>query len=101
MVFTDQRSRLISELLGGIKAIKFFSWESAYLQRLHVLRTKELNYIKRILIVRGGNMAVAFTLPVMASVISFLIYGAQNGGLSAADVFASLSLFQLLRMPVR
>jgi hypothetical protein len=46
-------------------------------------------------------MAIAFTLPVLASVISFLIYGAQNGGLTAADVFASLSLFQLLRMPVR
>lgn len=46
-------------------------------------------------------MAIAFTLPVMASVISFLIYGAENGGLTAADVFASLSLFQLLKMPVR
>jgi hypothetical protein len=46
-------------------------------------------------------MAVAITLPVMASVISFLLYGAEHGGLSAADVFASLSLFQLLRVPVR
>jgi hypothetical protein len=37
---------------------------------------------------------------VLASVISFTIYGAMKGGLVAADVFSSLALFQLLRLPL-
>lgn len=44
-------------------------------------------------------MAVAFTLPVLASVISFTIYGSVHGGLNAADVFASLALFQVTPLP--
>jgi hypothetical protein len=43
MVYTDQRARLISELLGAVKLIKFFAWEVPYLNQLNLLRTKELS----------------------------------------------------------
>ncbi|CDZ96537.1 abc transporter [Phaffia rhodozyma] len=100
MIWTDQRSKLLSELLNGMKLIKFFAWELPYLDRLNHIRTQELGYIKNLLLVRSANTALAVCLPVLSSVISFLIYGATHGGLNIGDVFASLALFQLLRLPL-
>lgn len=62
MVYTDSRVKLLGELLNGMKLIKFFAWESPYLTRLNVLRTKELDHIKNLLLVRAANMAMAFSL---------------------------------------
>ena len=42
MVWTDKRVKLVQELLGGMKIIKFFSWEIPYLQRLAKYRKTEI-----------------------------------------------------------
>jgi len=44
------------------------------------------------------SLISSFSSAVLASVISFTIYGSVNGGLNAADVFASLALFQVRRV---
>lgn len=43
MVWTDKRVKLLQELLGGMKVIKFFAWEVPYLKRLEELRVKEMS----------------------------------------------------------
>jgi ABC-type bacteriocin/lantibiotic exporter with double-glycine peptidase domain len=42
MVWTDKRAKLLQELLGGMKVIKFFSWETPFLRRLVEYRQKEM-----------------------------------------------------------
>ncbi|KAH8100094.1 P-loop containing nucleoside triphosphate hydrolase protein [Cristinia sonorae] len=100
MMWTDKRAKLLQELLGGMKIIKYFSWELPYLKRIGEYRNNELKYIRSLLIIRGGNNAVAISLPVLASVLSFVTYAALGHQLNAADIFASLTLFNLLRLPL-
>lgn len=50
--------------------------------------------------IRSANNAVAISLPVLASVLSFVVYSLSGHSLNAADVFASLTLFTLLRLPL-
>jgi hypothetical protein len=52
------------------------------------------------LLVRAGNMAVAVSIPAMASVVAFLVYAGTGHQLTAATIFSSLTLFQLLRLPL-
>lgn len=52
------------------------------------------------LLIRAGNMAVAMALPAMASVAAFLVYAGTGHQLSPAIIFASLTWFQLLRLPL-
>lgn len=59
-----------------------------------------LRYIRDLLLIRAANNAVAISLPVLASVLSFVVYSLSGHSLNAADVFASLTLFQLLRLPL-
>jgi ABC-type multidrug transport system fused ATPase/permease subunit len=42
MVWTDKRAKLLQELLGGMKLIKFFAWESPFLERISGYRKHEM-----------------------------------------------------------
>ncbi|KAJ1301602.1 hypothetical protein OPQ81_008850 [Rhizoctonia solani] len=100
MMWTDKRAKLLQELLGGMRILKFFAWENPYLERVSNFRTNELKYIRSLLLIRSANNAVAFSLPVLASVISFVSYSLSGHALDPAVIFASLTLFQMLRMPL-
>ena len=47
MVWTDQRAKLIQELLGGIKVLKFFAWEGKWIERVHTERNNELSWLSK------------------------------------------------------
>jgi len=42
MVWTDKRAKLLQELLGGMKLIKFFAWENPFLNRIGGYRKREM-----------------------------------------------------------
>jgi ABC-type bacteriocin/lantibiotic exporter with double-glycine peptidase domain len=42
MVWTDKRAKLLQELLGGMKLIKFFAWENPFLERISGYRNPEM-----------------------------------------------------------
>lgn len=45
MAWTDKRAKLLQELLGGMKIIKFFAWEDPFLKRIAEFRKKEMRYV--------------------------------------------------------
>ncbi|BGP58188.1 hypothetical protein JCM8202v2_005849 [Rhodotorula sphaerocarpa] len=100
MVFTDKRARLIGELLSGMRVLKFFAWEIPYLGKLHEYRSAELAKIRKLLIARAGTTGVAMSLPTLATVIAFVTYANTGHSITAAKIFTSLTLFQLVRMPL-
>jgi hypothetical protein len=98
--WTDKRTKLIQELLGGVKVIKLFSWELPYLKKLNGYRREELKRLRSLLIIRAGSMAVALSVPVIATVLAFVVYSATGHAQNPAIIFTSLTLFNLLRMPL-
>ncbi|KAF9046870.1 ABC transporter [Hymenopellis radicata] len=100
MVWTDKRAKLLQELLGGMKVVKFFAWEQPFLQRIQGYRKKEMGFIRSLLIIRSANNAVAISMPVLASILAFVTYSATGHAMDPAKIFASLTLFNLLRLPL-
>ncbi|TBU24051.1 ABC transporter [Dichomitus squalens] len=100
MAWTDKRAKLLQELLGSMKVIKYFAWEVPYLKKIAELRGREMAYIRSLLVIRSANNGMAVSLPALASVIAFVIYSATGHSLNPANIFSSLTLFQLLRMPL-
>ncbi|KAG0276411.1 hypothetical protein BGZ95_007580 [Linnemannia exigua] len=98
--FTDKRIRLTSEILQGIKVIKFFSWEPRFLEKLSEIRKSELANVARLLYIRGAIAATSASLPVMASALTFILYAAIGGELEAAIIFPALAYFTVLRTPL-
>ena len=100
MVWTDKRAKLLQEILGGMRIVKFMAWENPFLDRLQAIRGMELSYIRKLMISRSGMMGFAMSLPVLAAIISFITYSSTAHDLQAATIFTVVTLFQLMRMPL-
>ena len=96
---TDKRVKGTQEILEGIRVIKFFAWEKPYLDQLKALRLQELALILKRSLIQAFVMMIAFSVPVLASSLSFVVYGLTNP-LNPAILFASLAWFNQLRFPL-
>ena len=117
MVWTDKRAKLLQELLGGMRVIKYFGWEVSILssvavssltisqvpliERISQYRKSEMKHIRSLLLLRAVNNAIAFALPALAAIVSFVVYAAIGHTLDPAVIFTALTLFQLLRLPLQ
>ncbi len=97
---TDQRVTLTQEILGSVRFVKFFGWETSFLNRLKELRRREIRAIQVLLSIRNAINALSMSMPVFASMLAFITYSLTDHGLSPARVFSSLALFNSLRMPL-
>lgn len=97
---TDKRVSIMREVLQSIKIIKFYSWEDAYLKRIRDIRDDEMNVIVKILAQRNILNAFFTSIPTLAGLLSFILLSRTGGALNPATVFSSLSIFNVLRMPL-
>lgn len=97
---TDQRISLTHEILQSVRFVKYYGWEAAFLDRLEQLRMKEIHSIQGLLAIRNAINAVSMSLPIFASMLSFITYSLTGNGLNPATVFSSLALFNSLRLPL-
>ncbi|KAG9119276.1 hypothetical protein FRC07_005764, partial [Ceratobasidium sp. 392] len=101
MRYTDERSSLLRELLGSMRVVKVCAYEAQFEKRLGDVRKRELSGVRGVLFVKAANQAVAFAIPTLAAVLSFVTYAATHkGGLDPAIIFPSMGLFQMLRQPL-
>lgn len=97
---TDQRVSLTQEILQGVRFVKYFGWETSFLERIQSIRKKEIHAIQILLTIRNAILAVGMSMPVFASMISFITYSQVNKGLEPARIFSSLALFNSMRIPL-
>ncbi|SMR55073.1 unnamed protein product [Zymoseptoria tritici ST99CH_1E4] len=97
---TDQRVSLTQEIIQSVRFVKYFGWETSFLSRIGEIRDREVNKISFLLSIRNAIMAVSMSLPIFASMLSFITYSLSGNGLNPAPVFSSLALFNSLRIPL-
>ncbi|GAA5860817.1 hypothetical protein JCM3774_003151 [Rhodotorula dairenensis] len=99
-VFTDERIKTISELLSGIRIVKFFAWEKPILANVATSRKRELGKVRKLLSIRAANQAIAMSIPLLSSVLVFAVYSLTGHTQNPAEIWTSLSLLTLLRQPL-
>ncbi|KAI7968222.1 hypothetical protein EIK77_010392 [Talaromyces pinophilus] len=97
---TDQRVSLTQEILQSVRFVKFFGWESSFMERLRGIRRSEIRAIQVLLAIRNAILCVSLAMPTFASMVSFITYSLSQHVLTPAPIFSSLALFNSLRMPL-
>ncbi|KAI4217682.1 MAG: hypothetical protein LQ351_000278 [Letrouitia transgressa] len=97
---TDQRVSLTQEVLQSVRFVKYFGWETSFLERIAQIRKREIRSIQILLAIRNAINAVSMSLPIFASMLSFITYSLSHHALNPAPIFSSLALFNALRMPL-
>ncbi|XKL66877.1 hypothetical protein PGB90_010297 [Kerria lacca] len=102
MAYKDERVKITNEILSGIKALKMYAWESSFEKKILEIREKEIQMLNRIGYL---NTAVSFfwsTSPYLVSLFTFAIFtlASEQNILSANITFVSLSLFNIMKLPL-
>uniref|UniRef100_A0AAQ4P1C4 ABC-type glutathione-S-conjugate transporter n=1 Tax=Gasterosteus aculeatus aculeatus TaxID=481459 RepID=A0AAQ4P1C4_GASAC len=102
MKFMDGRIRLMNEILSGIKILKFYAWEKAFLEQVLGLREKELKALKKSQILYSISIA---SFNSSSFLIAFSMFGVyvmldDRNVLDAQKVFVSMALINILKTPL-
>jgi ATP-binding cassette subfamily C (CFTR/MRP) protein 1 len=100
MVKTDGRVKLMNEVLNGIRIIKYYAWENAFVKKISEVRREEVMYLKKM----GYLFNIPFAIlllgaPQIQTVLIFLTYIGTGHQLDAATAFTTLTLFGIMTSP--
>lgn len=102
----ERRISATTKMLGSMKRVKMCGLADILFNNLHSLRLQELEISKRFRRLLIGSMFFAYTTPVIAPVLTFMVFSLialrsnGNSTLDTSKVFTSLSLFALLAEPL-
>ncbi|CAB3220069.1 unnamed protein product [Arctia plantaginis] len=95
---TDERVKVMGELVNGIQVIKMYTWEMPFGKLVNKLRKLEVSYILKTSMVKGFTTALGvFTerFLLFAAIVTFVFMG---GDIRAQTTFALAQYFNLLQL---
>ncbi|XP_020495276.1 ATP-binding cassette sub-family C member 10 [Labrus bergylta] len=96
----DSRVKLMTEILFGIRVIKFYNWEPHFTQKVADCRKLELSHLKALKYLDALCVYTWAGLPVVISILTFITYVLLGHQLTAAKVFTTLALVGMLIIPL-
>ncbi|XP_077017993.1 ATP-binding cassette sub-family C member 10 isoform X2 [Tamandua tetradactyla] len=98
--YKDARVKLMTELLSGIRVIKFYGWEQVLGARVEACRARELGRLRVIKYLDAACVYLWAALPVVVSIVIFITYVLMGHQLTATKVFTALALVSMLILPL-
>lgn len=95
--FTDERVKLVSEVVRAIKLVKLYAWELSFVKRILATRAQELNELRCMAIFMALNTVTYAAVPTVLTITVFATYSLLGNVLDAAAIFPALVLFNILR----
>ncbi|KAH7036509.1 hypothetical protein BKA57DRAFT_474957 [Linnemannia elongata] len=103
MKASDQRMKLITELVGAIKSIKLYGWEEYFVNKITVVRNEQLMYLRRFfswitVVATVMNMIHPFVIFVTLTV--YAAVAPADAPLDIRRIFTTITLIGMLEDPV-
>nr|XP_027211385.1 canalicular multispecific organic anion transporter 2-like [Penaeus vannamei] len=100
--FRDQRVKMVSEVINGIKVLKLYAWEGSFAAKVEAIRAEEIRRLKKVACYKTFNSLVFNSAPYLVALSTFATYllASPENVLDAKKAFVSISLFNLMRIPL-
>nr|CAD7196531.1 unnamed protein product [Timema douglasi] len=92
VVVSDERVRLMTDILNSIKLIKMYTWEKYFSKNLFDIRTRERNLLQKTAYCQSLSISMAPTVPVISAIVTFLAHISAGNNLTAAQAFPLISV---------
>ncbi|XP_068628985.1 ATP-binding cassette subfamily C member 4-like [Battus philenor] len=95
---TDERVKVMSELVNGVQVIKMYAWEKPFEKLVDKLRRMEVSFILKTSLIKGFSTALSvFTerFILFAAIVAFVVMG---GDVRAEITFSLVQYFNLLQL---
>ncbi|XP_050313562.1 probable multidrug resistance-associated protein lethal(2)03659 [Anthonomus grandis grandis] len=94
---TDERVRLMNEIISGIQVIKMYAWEKPFAKLVEVVRRFEIKAIRKSSYMRGIQISFIMystRISIFASILAYVLLGYK---ITAEKVFVLTSFYNILR----
>ena len=100
--FQDSRIKMISELLNGIRVVKFYGWEISFQKIIEKIRNNEVLYLIKYAFIKCTTIFMWDCMPIIVASTTFITFVLidKNNKLDANITFVSLALLDIMRIPV-
>ncbi len=83
---SDERVKLMNEILSGMRVVKMYAWESPFSKAISDVRERELQFIAKTNQLKGINFSIAFIASAVAGLFTFASYFLSGNTLTATKV---------------
>ncbi|KAB0798602.1 hypothetical protein PPYR_09595 [Photinus pyralis] len=94
---TDERVRLMNEIVCGIKVIKMYTWERPFAKLVSYARRIEINSIRAQLLMQAVVYSLEMFTTRTSVFISILVYISYGQNITAETAFAITAIYNILR----
>ncbi|XP_072393688.1 ATP-binding cassette sub-family C member 4-like [Diabrotica undecimpunctata] len=95
---TDERVRLMDEIISGIQVIKMYAWEIPFRKIIRIARRNEIKIVTKSAYVRAAFMALNLFTTRLALFCTLLTVILSKEQITASMVFVVMSYFNVLSM---
>ncbi|KAK4289504.1 hypothetical protein Pmani_037528 [Petrolisthes manimaculis] len=90
---TDDRVRMMNELLVCVKLIKMYAWEKSFASTISEIRSRERHLLEKTAGIQSISFALAPTVPVISAIVTFLAHIGAGYNLTTAQALCVVAYF--------
>ncbi len=99
MSYRDKRVSFLSQIVAGIRVVKYLAWERRLEEGVGAIRAQEIQTRRRIALTSSLSSLLFMSAAVLANVAALATYMALGNELDAPTAFAVIALFDLWQHP--
>lgn len=97
-VITDERVRLMNEVITGMRIIKMYTWEKPFAEAVAAIRKKEVRKVMWTAMLRSFNLSMFVCAPKIISCVTFVVYVTNGGNITASQAFTVIGVYNVIRV---
>jgi ABC-type multidrug transport system fused ATPase/permease subunit len=98
---TDNRLKLIRELISAIRIVKYYAWEVPFQENINKYRDAEVDRVTSSALNRSTAIGVFSAVGPIGTALVFAFYSIEHPNFNVSTIMTSLSLLNLLRIPLQ
>ncbi|XP_046682933.1 multidrug resistance-associated protein 1-like isoform X2 [Homalodisca vitripennis] len=98
----DERIKILSEVLSGIKVLKMYAWEQSFRKSILNIRDKELSLLRTAALLNASTSFFALCSSFLVSLASFCVFVLidERNVLTPEIAFVTMAFFNIMRAPL-
>ncbi|KAE9022462.1 ABC transporter C family member 3 [Phytophthora rubi] len=96
----EERVKVTSEALQGIRVMKFYAWEESLAARVERIRAAEIKHYRKFHYLQITNTILLFLTPVFLGGLVMGIYVGMNGTITVTDAYTIINVVNITRLAV-
>ncbi|KAL3847450.1 hypothetical protein ACJMK2_018356 [Sinanodonta woodiana] len=97
-VHTDERVRLMNEIISGMRVIKMYCWEKPFGELVEKIRSSEMKKLRATSYLRAYIIGLYVASGKLIIYLIFLIYTLVGGHLTPEDVFVAIAFVSAIHL---